>query len=289
MDRLDNSAVSITSTTENQASGNQINLASTTDQIDLTVPTATASGTVSGVPDLRVSPRYLREADPRVIDLTPSDARVEEIPAGFYARYGKRVFDVALVLISLPLWLPLYLVIALLVLVVEGRPVHFAAARPGHNLKEFHIIKFRTMRRDANEVLDQLLEENDLLAQEFKLSAKLRNDPRVTGLGRRLRRLSLDELPQLFNVLTGEMSLVGPRPPASWDELDELYGSRARTTLQNRPGLTGLWQVSRGDEKLSYDERVQLDVDYTGHCTLFNDLKIIARTVPTVWRGHGSF
>lgn len=257
----------------------EIDLSSTT-EIDL----AFEGGTT--YPGLRRTPRYLRE--PAVIDLTPEEESLPEPSRGFYARYGKRAFDIALVLALAPIWLAAYLAIAVLVLLFDGRPVHFASPRPGYRLGEFKILKFRTMARDADEVLDRLLAEGGHLAEEFKLSAKLRHDPRITRLGNRLRRMSLDELPQLFNVLTGQMSLVGPRPPASWDELDALYGASARLTMQTRPGLTGLWQVTRGDE-IRYDDRIRLDIEYVSTCTFVRDLKILIRTIPTIWRGHGAF
>jgi lipopolysaccharide/colanic/teichoic acid biosynthesis glycosyltransferase len=149
----------------------------------------------------------------------------------------------------------------------------------GRDYRSFGCIKFRTMRRDADRILSRLLSESPDLQEEFRNDFKLRNDPRITRLGRFLRRSSLDELPQFLNVLRGEMSLVGPRPIVR-HELPR-YGDRMEEVLAVRPGLTGLWQVS-GRNNLSYDERVALDLRYARHRSVWMDLSIIARTIGVI-------
>jgi lipopolysaccharide/colanic/teichoic acid biosynthesis glycosyltransferase len=151
--------------------------------------------------------------------------------------------------------------------------------RVGRDYKSFGCIKFRTMRRDADRILSRLLSESPDLQEEFRNDFKLRNDPRITRLGRFLRRSSLDELPQFLNVLRGDMSLVGPRPIVR-QELPR-YGDQMEEVLAVRPGLTGLWQVS-GRNNLSYDERVALDLLYSRHRSFWMDLTIIIKTVGVI-------
>jgi exopolysaccharide production protein ExoY len=212
---------------------------------------------------------------------------VVEEPRDLYARFGKRLLDLLIVAVAAPVWLVMYALIALLILLLDGRPIHHRSARVGAGGEAMKVLKFRTMRRDAHSDLHTLLASDPGLKREFKETFKLRNDPRVTPLGRWLRRLSLDELPQLLNVVTGSMSLVGPRPVVR-SELDDYYGENATVVLSVRPGLTGLWQVS-GRSLLSYDDRVALDVAYVSTSGLATDLRILARTVPSVFRGHGAF
>jgi exopolysaccharide production protein ExoY len=205
----------------------------------------------------------------------------------FYLSYGKYMLDLLLVMLLAPLWTILYLLIALIVLVVDGRPVFYKSARIGSDGEEIGVLKFRTMRPDSDSKLAGMLAADPQLMEEFRDNIKLKLDPRVTTFGRWLRRSSLDELPQLFNVLKGEMSLVGPRPVLQ-SELDELYGDKAPIVLNRRPGMTGLWQVS-GRSLLSYDRRIELDVEYATNCTLRTDLAILARTMPSVFKGNGAF
>jgi exopolysaccharide production protein ExoY len=205
-----------------------------------------------------------------------------------YPDLGKRLFDLGLVVVFSPLWLSLYVLIALAVLIFQGRPIHHFAERPGRNGSSFRIIKFRTMRSDAEQALERLLAENEELAEEYERYAKLRHDPRVTRVGGVLRRLSLDELPQLWNVVVGTMSLVGPRPPAARQELEHFYGDLALIAFSVRPGLTGPWQVAR-EWPFPYERRVLLDLNYATRCSFGGDLKILVKTIPAMFRGHGSF
>jgi exopolysaccharide production protein ExoY len=205
----------------------------------------------------------------------------------FYRRTGKRIFDVTVVLFAAAIWVPLYLLLAGLILLLDGRPIHHKAARVGAGGRDIEVLKFRTMRPGAASELTSLLAGNPELHQEFTETFKLRDDPRITRLGAILRRFSLDELPQLANVLRGDMSLVGPRPVVR-PELDAYYGASAPRLLTVRPGLTGLWQVS-GRSLLSYDDRVALDLDYVDNHSFLLDVRVLLRTVPSVFRGHGAF
>lgn len=191
----------------------------------------------------------------------------------------KRAMDVMLALTALVLLLPLLLLVALLVRLTTGSPIMFAHTRVGRGGAPFKCYKFRTMVADADEVLERHLAANPEAALEWAATRKLRKDPRVTPLGQALRKSSLDELPQLVNVLRGEMSCVGPRPIVH-EELAH-YGSCAAAYLAARPGLTGSWQVS-GRSNLSYEARVALDHEYVRNWSLWRDVVIILRTIPAV-------
>jgi lipopolysaccharide/colanic/teichoic acid biosynthesis glycosyltransferase len=219
---------------------------------------------------------------------TSADLQVVQEPGGsFYHSAGKRLFDVTLVVAAAPVWLLVYIVVALLILLFDGRPIYHRAARVGWRGRDIEVLKFRTMRPDAGQALTSLLASDPELEREFMLTYKLHDDPRVTALGRWLRRLSLDELPQLVNVLKGDMSLVGPRPVVR-PELEEYYGELGARVLSVRPGLTGLWQVS-GRSLLSYEDRVALDLEYVAKRNLVMDLRVLLCTIPSVCRGHGAF
>ena len=195
------------------------------------------------------------------------------------SRVLKRAGDIVFSLAVLSLGAPLFLLLGVLVKLTSRGPVFYVQQRVGRDYCSFGVIKFRTMRRDADRVLGMLLAQSQDLAEEFRNDYKLRNDPRITPLGKFLRRSSLDELPQFLNVLRGEMSVVGPRPIVR-DELDR-YGDRMDEVLAVRPGLTGLWQVS-GRNNLSYATRVKLDVRYARYRNAWMDLRIIIRTIGVV-------
>jgi exopolysaccharide production protein ExoY len=197
----------------------------------------------------------------------------------------KRLFDIVVAASSLILLSPLFLLIALIVLIIEGRPVIFRHRRLTVDAKDFGCLKFRSMVRDADDRLKLHLLENPRAASEWEKNRKLSQDPRITRFGAFLRTSSLDELPQLVNILRGEMSLVGPRPIVA-DELSR-YGENAHAYLSVRPGLTGLWQVS-GRNDCSFDERIQLDVDYVHTRSFSNDLMIVLRTFSVVMSRRGS-
>ena len=203
--------------------------------------------------------------------------------APFYSRYVKRLLDLGLIILALPAVLPVILLLALLVR-RDGGPAFFGHERVGRHGTSFRCWKLRTMAENAKELLEQHLERDPAAAEEWKVHQKLSDDPRVTRLGRVLRATSLDELPQLWNVFRGEMSLVGPRP-ITRAELGRYQGSEGYY-LAARPGVTGLWQVS-GRNDLSYPERVRLDVRYVKTCSLVADVTILMKTIGAVLRRSG--
>ncbi|WP_343225767.1 sugar transferase [Nitratireductor aquimarinus] len=188
----------------------------------------------------------------------------------------KRTFDIVFSILVLFFLLPAFAAISLCILISDGRPVFYRQKRIGRDGRVFDCLKFRTMRRDADRLLKELLDKNPVLLQEWRACQKLRDDPRIHPIGRFLRVSSLDELPQFVNVLKGEMSVVGPRPIVE-DEMVR-YGERINDYLLMKPGITGLWQVS-GRNDTSYDQRVGLDVHYFQNRTTWLDLKIVWRTV----------
>jgi lipopolysaccharide/colanic/teichoic acid biosynthesis glycosyltransferase len=195
------------------------------------------------------------------------------------SRVVKRTGDIVFSLAVLGLGSPLFLMLAALVQVSSPGPVFYVQRRIGRGFRDFGCIKFRTMRKDADLMLQALLDQSPELKREYGKDFKLKADPRITPIGRFLRRSSLDELPQFLNVLRGEMSVVGPRPIVR-DELRR-YGRRMNEVLAVRPGITGLWQVS-GRNNLRYAERVRMDVAYARHRSFRADLSIILRTVGVV-------
>lgn len=200
-----------------------------------------------------------------------------------YTTKGKRALDLALVVASLPAVVPLVLGAAAVISLDGGSPF-FVQRRVGRGGREFGCIKLRTMVVDAESRLNRLLARDRRAASEWAATRKLRKDPRVTRLGHFLRKTSLDELPQVWNVLRGEMSLVGPRPVVP-EELEQ-YGRSAVDYKAVRPGLTGVWQVS-GRNSISYEKRVALDVDYVRGMNFPTDLAIIARTFFVVFKRSG--
>jgi exopolysaccharide production protein ExoY len=200
----------------------------------------------------------------------------------------KRGFDIIVSLNAIILSAPVMLIVYLFVRLCSPGPGFYVHRRIGHNGREFGCIKFRTMYVDSDARLARLLRDDPVAAQDFAQQAKLRNDPRViAGIGALLRRTSLDELPQFFNVLKGDMSVVGPRPVTRC-ELDKHYGTHAADVLAARPGISGLWQVS-GRNAVSYADRVRLDLEYVQAWRFVDDLMILARTVAVVVGGKGAF
>jgi lipopolysaccharide/colanic/teichoic acid biosynthesis glycosyltransferase len=219
--------------------------------------------------------------DDQVIDLrdAPSVIDLREAPLVVPVRpdpWWRRPFDVAVALTALIILAPVLVFLVAVIALTSGFPVCHAQTRLGRGGQTFRCLKFRSMVKNAPLVLERLLASDAEMRREYAAGFKLRNDPRVTTIGKIIRRTSLDELPQLWNVVRGDLSLVGPRPIVR-DEL-ALYGEHAATLLSVRPGLTGLWQVS-GRNSLPYAERVRLDVDYIEHRSIRLDVRILFRTV----------
>ena len=200
-------------------------------------------------------------------------------------RFNKRVMDGVFALLAFFVFLPVFVVVPALVKFTSRGPVFYRHRRLGRGGRSIHILKFRTMYVDADERLRNILAEDPAAAEEWERNFKLKNDPRVTPLGRFLRKTSLDELPQLFNVLSGEMALVGPRPIV--EEEKPYYGDRYSLLSSVKPGMTGLWQVS-GRSETDYARRVALDAQYILNWSPWMDIWILFRTVVAVLTMRGS-
>ncbi len=193
----------------------------------------------------------------------------------------KRIFDIVLCLLAAPLLIPLMVITAVLIWLDDPGPVVFTQLRTGKGGRRFKMYKFRTMVTNAEELKEKYAHLNELTWPDFKIT----NDPRVTRVGRILRKTSLDELPQFLNVLKGEMSLVGPRP-TSFDV--STYSLRHTERLEVLPGITGLWQVS-GRSDVDFDQRLRLDIEYIERQSLWLDIQILFRTVTTVFSQRGAY
>jgi exopolysaccharide production protein ExoY len=199
---------------------------------------------------------------------------------------SKRLIDVILALAGILLLAPLFVICFLLTVATSPGPALFRHRRVGFGGKHFNCLKFRTMRTDASERLRELLQSDPGAAAEWAASRKLRRDPRVTAIGAVMRKSSLDELPQLFNVLRGEMSIVGPRPIT--DEELERYTTCVGAYLACRPGITGLWQVS-GRSTTTYEKRVACDAFYAQNWSMALDAKILIVTIPALLESETAF
>jgi len=191
----------------------------------------------------------------------------------------KRTVDIVFALSGIVILAPLLIICFAVTALTSPGPALFRHRRVGFNGRHFECLKFRTMVTDAPERLRKLLESDPSAAAEWATNRKLRNDPRITAIGAILRKSSLDELPQLFNVLRGDMSIVGPRPVT--DEELERYASSVGAYLSCRPGITGLWQVS-GRSTTTYNKRVACDTFYARNWSLALDAKIMAVTIPAL-------
>jgi lipopolysaccharide/colanic/teichoic acid biosynthesis glycosyltransferase len=192
---------------------------------------------------------------------------------------AKRLFDLAVCVLLLPVVVPLLLLCALAIRLDTRGPIFIAQERTGRDGTPFRMLKFRTMVRNAAELKAQLAHLNVLPPPDFKIP----QDPRITRVGKFLRQTSLDELPQLLNVLWGDMSLVGPRPTSFAPSTYQLWHTHR---LEVTPGITGLWQV-KGRNTTTFDERLRLDIEYIEHRSFGFDLKILLQTVPSVLRRTG--
>ena len=222
-----------------------------------------------------------RKGSPRIpfeaISKEPSSLRAVEIIRN-QSRYGrtlKRIGDVVFSLLVLTIGSPIFILIGILVKLSSPGSIFYVQKRIGRNYREFGCIKFRTMYKDADELLPNLLKKYPLMRKEFEKDFKLRKDPRITKLGRFLRRSSLDELPQFVNVLKGEMSMVGPRP--LFDEDTKLFNETYMRRLNVLPGITGLLQIN--DRNTSeFETWYKYDIEYIENWTIYLDLKIIFKT-----------
>jgi exopolysaccharide production protein ExoY len=230
-----------------------------------------------------------RPADAPIADFLPllgSEAKSKVSGRFFLSRVVKRGFDIAAAAAALIILLPLFAILLLALGVLQGRPILIKHRRVGLGGKHFACLKFRTMVNDGDEVLRCHLVENAEARIEWEACRKLREDPRVTPLGHVLRRTSIDELPQLMNIVKGDMSLVGPRPIVE-DEIKH-YGQNISRYFAVRPGLTGLWQVS-GRNDVTYASRVEMDTAYVDQMNFLSDLVILLRTVPAVLKSRGCY
>ena len=202
------------------------------------------------------------------------------------ARLAKRVIDLSLCLMLTPIVLPLMAVLYIMIAIQSGFPVFYSQERLGQQARTFRIWKFRTMVRNAGKILEHTLASNEQFREEWKQNQKLRNDPRVTVIGKLLRKTSLDELPQFWNVIRGDMSLVGPRPIVHGEvtKYKEAYGVYTKTT----PGVTGLWQVS-GRNHTTYAERIAYDIFYVRNWSVWMDIYVLARTAKVIVTGAGAY
>ncbi|WP_241210956.1 sugar transferase [Halobacillus sp. BAB-2008] len=197
--------------------------------------------------------------------------------------FAKRVIDISFSLIALIVLSPFFLLISLLIKIEDPKgPVFFSQSRAGKNNKEFKMYKFRSMVSNAEELKEKLMDQNEAEGPVFKI----KEDPRVTKVGKFIRRTSIDELPQLINILNGNMSLVGPRPPLPQEVAQ--YNSYEMQRLKVVPGLTCYWQVS-GRSNLSFEEWVNLDIKYICNRNLFLDLKLILKTVKVLFGSKGAY
>jgi Undecaprenyl-phosphate galactose phosphotransferase WbaP len=197
-----------------------------------------------------------------------------------------RIMDISLILLAAPYIILTFLVIMILIKLDSRGPVFYRQARIGRFGRKFHVYKFRTMVQNADQILQTYLENSPELKAEWLATHKLKKDPRVTRIGSILRKSSLDELPQLWNIIIGEMSLVGPRPIV--DAEVEKYGKCFDLYIKVRPGLTGLWQVS-GRNDTTYERRVKLDEYYVLNRSLKLDLQILWKTVFVVLKKDGAY
>jgi Undecaprenyl-phosphate galactose phosphotransferase WbaP len=197
-----------------------------------------------------------------------------------------RVLDLSCILLALPFILVAFFIITILVMLDSEGPVFYRQARIGRYGRRFYVYKFRTMVQNADQLLQTYLAGSPELRAEWLATHKLKNDPRITRVGAILRKTSLDELPQLWNILIGEMSLIGPRPIVEAEV--EKYGDCFELYTQVRPGLTGLWQVS-GRSDTSYERRVELDKYYVLNRSLKLDLQILLKTVFVVLKKDGAY
>lgn len=194
----------------------------------------------------------------------------------------KRAFDIAASLCGLIILSPVFLITAVCIRMEDGGPIFFTQFRAGKDMKQFKMYKFRSMFKDADKMLEKLIDQNEQTGHAFKI----KNDPRITKVGRFIRKYSIDELPQLFNILKGDMSVVGPRPILTFQMEECSEYDRQRLTV--RPGLTCYWQIG-GRADIEWEEWVEMDLSYICDMGIGTDLKMIWKTIPAVFKGEGAY
>ncbi len=220
--------------------------------------------------------------EPPLLTLGELELELDDSEPSLRSRFVVRVFDLAVAIPALVVATPVMAAIAAVVAVTSRGPIIYRSSRQTRHGQTFGMIKFRTMVVDADEVLQQYLADDPDARELFERHNKFKSDPRVTRVGRVLRSLSMDELPQLLNVIRGEMSIVGPRPQLDWEA--ERFGSALPTVQRVKGGITGYWQV-HGRSDVTFQERMVMDVDYAVRRTLRGDLGIVRRTVMQLLQG----
>jgi exopolysaccharide production protein ExoY len=241
-------------------------------------------------PHPRAQPSHSKAVSPpRLVEVPPLRAPAEPfVGLNLLERGVKRLFDLASVVVILVLFWWAIIAVAIAVRLTTGSPIIFGHKRIGRDGREFKCYKFRSMVPDADEVLAHLLATDAAAREEWARDFKLKDDPRITRVGRFIRKTSLDEFPQLWNVVVNDMSIVGPRPVVR-KELDQYYTGAFKTHYFSvKPGLTGLWQVS-GRSDMEYCERVELDRRYVVRWGLWSDFMIVMRTVGVIFRRKGAY
>ncbi len=265
-----------------------LGLTGTADRIGRPAPTA-GTDVISFVDDIAVIelPRDPDATPGTGADRTSLDHQPLRPPT-LAARPLVRLFDLTVAIVGLIVLAPLMVLVAIAVMIDSPGPIVYGSPRIGHNRPTFRAWKFRSMHTDADLDLDRILASDPEARREYETYHKLHSDPRLTRVGAVIRQTSLDELPQLVNILLGQMSVVGPRPKLAKDA--ETYGDALESVLLVKPGLTGLWQVS-GRNLLPVSERVVLDLEYVGNRSLLGDVVICVRTFIQLWRPgkHGAY
>jgi len=199
----------------------------------------------------------------------------------------KRIFDIVFSIFAIIITLPITIPIAIIIKLTDGGSIIYGHERVGKDGKKFKVLKFRSMYMDADKKLKEILENDPQAKEEWEKTFKLKNDPRITPIGKFLRKTSLDELPQFINVLKGEMSVVGPRPVVE-EELKKYYKDKAELYKSVKPGVTGYWQVE-GRSDTDYEERIKMDEYYIKNRSFLMDLKIILKTIKVMITGKGAY
>ncbi|ADL13643.1 sugar transferase [Acetohalobium arabaticum] len=213
---------------------------------------------------------------------------LHKVESNYIYNAVSRGLDIVLASVGMILLAPVFIIVAYKIKKNDGGNIFFKHTRIGKDTEEFKMYKFRTMVPNAEEKLQEVLENDEELRKEFYENFKLKDDPRITEIGDFLRKTSLDELPQLINIIKGDMSLVGPRPVVD-DELEMHYKGTGDIVFSVKPGLTGMWQVNGRSDVEDYEERIALDLKYVKERSLLLDMKIILKTIKSVIKREGAY